>query len=438
MSLAFARRAAYRKMMSMTLAEKIIARAAGQDRVRPGDIVTCRVDLAMMHDSSGPRRIEPKLKELGADVWDPTKVVVITDHFVTESDCDSLAIQELTREWVKFNGVEKFHEAQGICHIVLPERGHLRPGMFVVGGDSHSTTGGAFGCFMIGIGATEMAGVLATGEIWVRVPATVLIRGHGRVADGVAAKDIMLMLCRRTGISGANYRVVEFTGSAVEALSIEERMVLTNMSAELGAKTAIIAPDTVTLHALATAGVELSDTMPWRGDHGANYAQIIDFNANELTPQVAAPHSPENSAPVAEHAGIPVDQTYIGACTGAKLADLRMAARILRGRKIANGISLFVAPASVQVAQQARVDGTLAVLEGAGATTLPGGCGACIGLGPAALGEGQVGISTTARNFKGRMGAHTSETYLASPYTVAATAITGRITDPRDFLTDTA
>ncbi len=420
--------------MAMTLTEKIIARAAGKARVRPGDIVTCRVDLAMMHDSGGPRRIKPMLERIGAEVWDLSKVVIITDHFVHERDADSVAIQETTREWVAAQGLGNFHDSEGICHIVLPERGYLRPGMFVVGGDSHSTTGGAYGCLMIGIGSTEMAGVLATGEIWVRVPPTVLVRAEGRLGAGVAAKDIMLMLCRRIGISGANYKAVEYAGPAVEAMPMSERMVLTNMAAELGAKAGIIAPDAVTADALAEAGVAPPGTDGWRGDAGAAYERTIAFDADELAPQVAAPHSPENSAPVDAHAGTPVDQAYIGACTGAKLEDLRMAALILRGRKTA--VPLFVAPASVRTAETATGDGTLAALEEAGAHILPSGCGACIGLGPAALGAEKVGISTTSRNFKGRMGAATSATYLASPYTVAATAIAGRIADPREFLAD--
>lgn len=417
-----------------TLAEKIIARAAGKDSVRPGDIVTCRVDLAMMHDSSGPRRMKPKLEELGASVWDPSKIVVITDHYVSESDPQSIAIQTLARKWVAQHGVSHFHEAQGICHIVLPESGYVRPGMFIVGADSHSTTAGAFGCFMIGIGHTDMAGVLVTGEIWVRVPPTILVKAGGRLSDGVAAKDIMLALCRRIGISGANYKVVEYAGPAISALPMQERMVLTNMSAELGAKTAMIAPDAVTLESLAQFGVEAHDVGSWCSDGEASYESVLEFDASTLAPQVAAPHSPENSAPVFEHAGIAVDQAYVGACTGAKLEDLRMAARILRGRKVASSARLFVARASLHMAEQAKNEGTLATLEEAGAKILPSSCGACIGLGPAGLGEGEVGISTTSRNFRGRMGARTSQTYLASPYTVAATAVTGRITDPREFL----
>lgn len=417
-----------------TLAEKIIACAAGRARVRPGEIVTCRVDLAMVHDSSGPRRLQPMLAQIGAKVWDPSRLVIITDHFVTESDPDSVAIQALTREWARANGVAHLHEAQGICHIVLPERGHLRPGMFVVGGDSHSTTGGAFGCFMIGIGATEMAGVLATGEIWVRVPATILVQARGRLADGVAAKDVMLALCGQLGINGANYRVVEYAGDAITALPIEERMVLTNMAAELGAKTGIIAADPVTIEALKRTGVEKAVADGWASDADASYERVVELDASALAPQVAAPHSPENSAPVAAHAGTPIQQAYIGACTGAKLADLRMAARILEGRHVAEGVRLYVAPASVRMAAQARAEGTLGALEAAGAQILASGCGACIGLGAAALGGNEVGIASTARNFVGRMGARSSRTYLASPYTVAASAVTGRIADPREFL----
>jgi 3-isopropylmalate/(R)-2-methylmalate dehydratase large subunit len=423
-----------RKKVALTLAEKIIARAASKDSVRPGDIVTCRVDLAMMHDSSGPRRMKPKLEALGARVWDPSKIVIITDHYVGESDPQSIAIQALAREWVAQHGVSHFHEAQGICHIVLPERGYVRPGMFIVGADSHSTTAGAFGCFMIGIGHTDMAGVLVTGEIWVRVPPTILVKAGGRLSDGVAAKDIMLTLCRRIGISGANYKVVEYAGPAIAALPMQERMVLSNMSAELGAKGGMIAPDAVTLETLAQLGVQVHDADSWCSDKEASYESVLELDASTLAPQVAAPHSPENSAPVHEHAGTAVDQAYIGACTGAKLEDLRMAARILSRRKVASSARLFVAPASLHMAEQARSEGTLATLEAAGAKILPSSCGACIGLGPAGLGEGEVGISTTSRNFRGRMGARTSQTYLASPYTVAATAVTGRITDPREFL----
>jgi 3-isopropylmalate/(R)-2-methylmalate dehydratase large subunit len=417
-----------------TLAEKLIARAAGREVVRPGEIVTCRVDLAMMHDSGGPRRVQPMLEQLGARVWDVSKVVVVTDHYVPAVDAESAAILRVTRKWVEAAGVDRFHDMQGICHIVLSEQGYVRPGMFAVGGDSHATTAGAFGCLMIGIGATEMVGVLVTGEIWVRVPPTVLVRWSGRLERGVAAKDMMLALCARVGINGANYKVVEYAGGGVEALPMAERMVLTNMSAELGAKTGLIAPDAVTVAALAEAGVDQPDALSWRGDADAAYERVLDLAAGELPPQVAAPHSPENAAPVAAHAGVAIDQAYIGACTGAKLSDLRMAAEVLRGRKVAPGVRLLVAPASTRATHQAAEDGTLAALTGAGAILLPTGCGACAGFGAGVLAEDEVCISSTARNFKGRMGAASARVYLGSPYTVAAAAVTGCISDPRELL----
>ncbi len=428
-----------RAQMPLTLAEKLCARAAGLSAVKPGDIVTATVDLAMTHDSSGPRRLKPMLEKLGVGVWDPSKVVVVTDHYVPAVDAESAAILDLTRKWVRANAIENFYDMQGICHVVLPERGHLKPGLFVVGGDSHSTTGGAFGAFMIGIGATEMAGVMATGEIWIRVPPTIRIEWTGRLGPGLAAKDIMLFLCGRLGMDAANYKAVEFDGTAIRSLPMIERMVLANMAAELGAKTGLIAPDETTIAYLRAAGAAVeADWAQWRGDDGARFDAVHSFDAAQLQPQVAAPHSPANAADVSAHRGIAIDQAYIGACTGAKLTDLHMAARVLRGRKIAKGLRLLVAPASARVTQHAAADGTLAALAEAGAILLPSGCGACAGYGAGVLAAGEVCISSTARNFKGRMGHATSRVYLASPYTVAAAALAGAIVDPREFLRETA
>ena len=420
--------------MSMTLAEKILAHASRREQVRAGEIVSCDVDLAMMHDSSGPRRIGPKLEELGVDIWDADKVVIITDHFVGETDSLSVQIKELTRDWASRRPLRGYHEAQGICHVVLPERGHLRPGMFVVGGDSHSTTGGAFGCFMTGIGATDMAGVLATGNVWMRVPETLRVRVDGVLGEGVAAKDIILFLCHSIGINGASYMAAEYTGSGVTAMAMDERMVLANMAVELGAKCGIVAADDTTREWLAAAGVEVNDMDDWQSDGDAAIAREIVIDAGDLTPQVAAPHSPENSAPVDIHAGTAIDQAYVGACTGAKLDDLRMVARVVDGQRVADGVRFFVAPASLRIAEQAEGDGTLDTLRASGATILQSSCGACIGLGPARLGAGEVGISSSSRNFQGRMGDPSSQTYLSSPYTVAASALAGCIADPRAYL----
>jgi 3-isopropylmalate/(R)-2-methylmalate dehydratase large subunit len=422
--------------MPMTLAEKIIARAAGRNSVCAGEIVTCKVDLAMVHDSSGPRRVGPMLERLGVKPWDPSRIVVVSDHYVPAIDAESAAILDLTRKWVKREGVAAFYDMQGICHVVLPERGHLRPGLFAVGGDSHSPTAGAFGCFMFGIGATEMAGVMATGEIWVKVPETHLVRWRGTLAHGVVAKDMMLKLCREMKLGTIRYGVAQYAGEAIAALPMDERMVLTNMAAELGAQTGLIEPDAVTVATLKAMGVDAADALDWRGDRDARFAKIWELDASALPPQVAAPHTPENSAPAEEHRGVALDQCYIGACTGAKLSDLHMAAEILRGRKVASATRLLVAPASTRITARAAADGTLATLTEAGAILLPSGCGACAGLGAGLLAEKEVCLSSTARNFKGRMGAHSALVYLGSPYTVAASAVTGTIIDPRVLLAE--
>lgn len=417
-----------------TLAQKLVARAAGRERVTPGEIVTCRVDLVLMHDSGGPRRVQPLLERLGAKIRDPERVVVVTDHYLPATDAESRRIVTLARDWSAANGVSRFHDGIGICHVVLPEEGHLRPGMFVVGGDSHSPTAGAFGAYAFGVGATEMAGVLVTGEIWLRVPATILIEWTGRFSPGVVAKDAMLFLCARLGLDGGQYEAVEYTGDAIAALPMQERMTLANMTAELGGQTGLIAPDAITRDWLAEHGARDVDILTWRGDPGAPVRAHHRFDAAELAPQVAAPHSPANAQPIGACSGIPVTAAYIGACTGAKLADLRMAARVLRGRRRAPSTRLMVAPASKRAQDAAAADGTLQVLLDAGAEMLPTACGACAGYGSHRFAATDVVISSTARNFRGRMGDAGANVYLGSPFTVAASAVAGRIADPRDYL----
>jgi len=420
--------------MPWTLAEKILARAAGQARVTPGEIVTCRVDLALLLDSGGPRRIWPRLRELGVGVWDPDRVVLCSDHFTPAVDAESAAILKITREFASEFGIRRFFDMRGIGHVLLAEEGLLEPGMFAVGGDSHSSMGGAFGCFMAGFGAIEMTGVVATGEIWIQVPDTVRVNWSGRFGRGVVAKDIVLFLCRELGMENSG-RVLEYGGDTVRHMSIWERMVLTNMAAELGAETGIVAADEVTLDALRAAGRQPApDALDWRSDDDAACAAVHEFTATDLLPQVAAPHSPANSGPVGAVGDVPVDQAYLGACVGAKLSDLRMAAEVLKDRKVARGTRLLVAPASTRAMTEAAADGTLATLTAAGAYLLPTGCGACAALGAGVLGEDEVCISSTNRNFRGRMGANSAQVYLASPYTVAASAVAGRIADPREFL----
>jgi 3-isopropylmalate/(R)-2-methylmalate dehydratase large subunit len=412
--------------MKQTLAQKLLARAAGKSSVTPGEIVTCKVDLAMMHDSGGPRRVKPMLERLGAKVWDPSKVVVITDHYLPAYDDESRRIIHIARHWAANAGVQNFYDGQGICHVVLPERGHLRPGMFVVGGDSHSPTGGAFAAYMFGIGATEMLGVLVTGEIWLKVPHTIVMDFDGALQAGVSAKDVMLFLIGRFGLDGGQYQAVEYRGAAIRKLAMQERMTLCNMTAELGGQTGLISSDEVTQDFLKV------ETETWESDAGAQVLAHHRFNATELAPQVAAPHSPANSRAVSEFKDVKPTLAYIGACTGAKLEDLRMASQVLRNRK--SKIRLLVAPASLRDQKTAEEEGTLKILLDAGAELLPNACGICAGYGEHLLPESLVAISSTARNFKGRMGAASSQVYLASPYTVAATAVAGRVCDPREFL----
>lgn len=419
----------------MTMAQKILARASGREHVEPGDLVWADVDLVMVHDSSGPRRVKADMERLGVGLWDPDKVTVITDHFVASNDVTESTIQRVTREWVKRYGVKKFHEREGICHIVPGEYGYVRPGMVMVGGDSHSNTHGVFGAFATGMGSTDILGVLVTGRNWFKVPDTIRVNWEGRLADGVMAKDIMLHTIGKMGGDVATYQAVEFGGAAVRALPLDERIVLPNMTTEMGAKAGMIEPDELIFEHLERLGVPPDSYQPVRADADAPYARVQCFDASRLEPLVALPGNPENLATVAEASGLPVDQAYIGACTGAKHYDLAAAARVLKGRRIAAGTRLMIAPASVKALKRATVDGTLEILLEAGATLLPSACGACAGLGGGILAPGERCISSTNRNFPGRMGDLTAEVYLGSPMTVAASAVTGRITDPREFLT---
>jgi 3-isopropylmalate/(R)-2-methylmalate dehydratase large subunit len=419
-----------------TLAQKLIARACRQAHVTPGEIVNCRVDLAMFHDSSGPRRLKPMLEELGASIRDPDKVVLVMDHYVPEQDDESRRIVRLARDWARDQRLPNVYDSQGICHVVVPQHGHIRPGMFCVGGDSHSPTGGAFGAYMFGIGATEMLGVVVTGEIWLRVPRTIRMQWDGRLAVGVTAKDMMLCMTGRFGMNGGRYQAIEFCGDAVRALGMAERMTLANMSAELGSQVGLVAPDATTVEWLAAhgaPGVEIDGLFTDEAAIAGPACETHRFDAASLEPFVAAPHSPANAHPVGRHAGTKIDVAYIGACTGAKLEDLRAAAQVLRGHQVAAGVRLMVAPASVADQEAARSEGVLQALIDAGAQLHATACGACSGYGGVMEDDTNV-ISTTARNFKGRMGSPTAQVWLASPYTVAASALRGAISDPREVL----
>ena len=415
-----------------TLAHKLISVASGVPSIATGDIVICKVDLAMIHDSGGPRRVKPILERLNRSVWDKDKVVVVTDHYVPATNAETQAIQALTKEWVREQDIEKFYDEQGICHVVLPERGHLSPGKFCVGGDSHSPTGGAFGAYMFGIGATEMAGVLATGTIWIKVPETILIRWHNQLSPFVTAKDMMLATCRKIGMGGGRYQAIQFAGDAVRQLGMQDRMTLSNMAAELGAQAGLIAPDETTIDYIHKAGgIVPEDWRSYQIEAVETDDNLLSFDAAALVPQIAAPHSPANADDAEAFKNTRFDLAYIGACTGAKYVDLVAAASLLRGRRIAKGVTLKVAPASLNDQKRAEEEGIMQILQDAGAEFLGNSCGICAGYGDDRLSENQVCLSSTARNFKGRMGAASSAVYLASPYTVAASAIAGTMIDPR-------
>lgn len=418
--------------MGMTAAEKIIARAAGRDSVVPDQVVTVDVDLAMMHDSSGPRRIWPALKELGVGVWDPDRMVIVADHFVPAADINSARILQTTREFAAEYGVDKFHEAEGIAHTLVVEHAYVRPGMLYVGADSHSLNAGVLGCFAVGVGSTDMLGIVTTGQTWLRVPHTIRVEIDGTLPLGVTAKDLILTIIGDHGMDGGLYKVLEFGGSTIADMGVEERSVLTNMCAEIGAKAAIIPGDDVTKAYLADRGIEMTGAPV--SDPDAAYIETWKYDATQLEPVVARPHRHDDVVPISRLGTAKVNRAYIGACTGAKHADLVMAAEILEGRKVSKNVLLQVAPASRAALERAMADGTAQILMKAGAHLLSTGCGACPGIGTGILGPGEVSISTTSRNARGRMGSPESEVYLGTPYSVAAAAVAGEIVDPRPYL----
>lgn len=419
--------------MKMTMAEKIIARVARKDTVKPGEFVWADVDTAMMDDLLGPRVvIADQIKKLGNQIWDKDKVVIISDHYAPAANISQAEILQFTRNWAKEYGVLKYYEGIGPCHQILAEKGFDIPGTLLVGTDSHTCTSGAFGCFGTGIGSTEMLGVLVSGQLWLRVPDTIRIEWNGVLQDGVYAKDLILKTIGRIGQAGANYKVMEFTGNCIEGLSIEDRMTLCNMAVEAGAKTGMIAPDDKVFNYLDSIGA--SRGMPVYSDSGATYSETYDFDATTLVPQIALPNEVDRVVPVSEATGETIHQAYLGSCTNGRFQDLREAARILKGRQVAAGVRMLVSPASQSIYNRAIREGVLQTLSDAGAVILAPSCGACLGLHSGILAKGEKAISSTNRNFVGRMGHKESEIFLGSPASVAAAAIEGKIVDPRNYL----
>ena len=417
--------------MGMTFAQKVLSKKADLDRVDVGQIVEIEPDVCLSHDNTAA--IAKTFAKIGvAKVKDPNKFVIVLDHTVPASQEKYAQNHKEIRAFVARNGIERFFDAGvGICHQVLPEQGFALPGRLILGSDSHTTTYGAFGAFSAGIGRSEMAVLYATSKIWLKTPASFKIVVSGKLADPITAKDLILKIIGSIGADGALYKSVEYTGEAIRAMSVASRMVLSNMAIEMGAKNGYCAPDDK-LFSFLESRAETQYT-PVFSDVDAEYERTLEFDVTTLEPQVAKPHTVDNVCDVSGVAGTLIHQALLGTCTNGRMEDLRLAAAILDGRKVAPGVRLLVLPASQEILLDALKEGLIDVFVRAGALMLNPGCGPCLGAHQGVLAPGEACISTANRNFKGRMGSPDGEIYLGSPATVAASAVTGVITDPQEF-----
>ena len=416
--------------MGHTFVEKTLARKAGLESVVPGQIVTVRPDKLLTHDNTAA--ISKKFRQIGVErVADPNINVIVLDHVAPAANETYAINHKVTREFVAAQGIGSFYDVgEGICHQVLPEKGHAWPGAVIVGSDSHTPTHGAFGAFAAGIGRTEAAAVMATGQIWLRVPESTRIIVSGALPVRVSAKDLILHIIGDLRADGANYCSVEFAGETIRAMSMAGRMVLTNMAAEMGAKNGVVEPDEVTRAWLQ--GRVAHDYEEVHADPDATYERVIEYDVSKLAPQIAKPHTVDNVVPVGDMVGTPINQALVGTCTNGRLEDLAAAAEILRGKYIAPSVRLLVLPASREILLAAIEQNVISDLVAAGATILNPGCGPCLGAHQGCMAPGEATISTANRNFKGRMGSKEALIYLGSPATVAASALSGVITDPRE------
>ncbi|NMC65766.1 MAG: 3-isopropylmalate dehydratase large subunit [Acidobacteria bacterium] len=426
--------------MAMTMVEKILARASGQKSVKAGEVVEPKVSLAMSHENAALviNQFMEIYKDTGLKpkIWDPDKIAIILDHRVPAESAKTATNQKKIREFVAAQKIKKFHDIRGdeggICHQILPENGYVLPGTVVVGTDSHTTSHGALGAFSFGLGATEMAAVWALGRVLnVEVPKTIKVVAKGKFNPYVLPKDFILYLIGQLSAEGANFKVLEYHGPALERMSTSGRLTVANMSVEAGATSGIFPPDQETLRYLKEEAGVKGPVEIFGPDPEAEYDQVIEIDVSRLEPLVACPHTVDNVKPVKKLGRVKVNQIVIGSCTNGRLDDLAIAARILRGQKIARGVRMLVFPASFRIYQQALQLGYLATLIKAGAVIMNPGCGCCLGVHEGALGDSEVALSTTNRNFKGRMGNPKAEVYLCSPAVAAASALTGYITDPR-------
>ncbi len=422
----------------MNITEKILARASGKDKLEPEDVVFVNVDKAMVHDVSGPGVIKvfEKLQKQGINVeklWDPSKVWVAEDHFVPSAEKVSAENIVKLSNFTKNYGIEKHFKygmgQYGICHTLSHEEAMVLPGEVYVAGDSHTNTTGALGAFACGLGHTDIAYVLLNGKIWFKVPETLYFKLNGKLPEHVMAKDLILKIIGDIGTDGAAYKTMQFGGSGIDEMSVDERLTLTNMTTEAGAKNGIIEPDQKINDYLAERGATNFSAV--KGDDDASYAKIFEYEASEMEPIVAKPFSPENVSVVRETSSIELDKAYIGSCTGAKLEDLKAVAKILKGRKVK--IRTEILPAAISIYKKALESGLVKIFLDAGVTVGPPTCGACCGAHMGVLAKDEICVSTTNRNFPGRMGHVDSQTYLTSPLVAAASAVTGKLTDPRDL-----
>lgn len=420
--------------MGKTITEKILAAHSGRDSVKPGELINAGIDVIMCHDVTTTPAIDMLAEKGLSKVAYPERVVIMPDHFVPNKDIKSAEMVARIRRWAREQNIEKFYDLgrHGVCHALLPEQGHVKPGTTIICGDSHTSTHGALGAFSTGIGSTDLAAALATGELWFKVPETMLFRLSGKLGKGVYAKDVILEIIRRIGVDGALYKTMEFTGELIDALSVESRMTICNMAIEAGGKSGIINPDQKTTDYVKARTDEPFEI--YQSDPDAEYCQIIEIDVSNLEPLVAFPHLPSNGQPVSQIPDIPVDQAYLGSCTNGRIEDLRVAAEILKGKKVARNTRMIVVPATTEIWKQANREGLLDIFMNAGATVSTPTCGACLGGHMGILAAGERCISSTNRNFVGRMGSPKSEVYLGSPATVAASAVEGKIADPRKYL----
>ena len=415
----------------MTISEQILAKKSGKPKVTPGEIVNCKVDKTMSHDNTA--LVINNFKKIGIkSVWDANKIIIPIDHRIPANTISVAEAHKSIRDFVKEQNIKNFLDIRlGICHQVLCEGGYVLPGELIIGTDSHSTTYGAFGAFGTGVGASEMAGIWATGELWLRVPETIKINLTGKLQNGVYSKDVILNIIGELSASGATYKALEFYGNAVENFSVSDRMTLCNMAVEMGAKSGIVPPDN-TIKDYLQHNAQIQQPIEIISSYkNANYAQELSFDISSLEPQVACPHEVDNVKPISELSGINIDQAFIGSCTNGRLEDLKIAGEILSGRKIHSEVRLLVCPASRLVYLDALQEGIIEKIVKAGGIILNPGCGPCLGAHQGVLASSEVAISSSNRNFRGRMGSPNSEIYLGSPATVAASAVTGKITDPR-------